>query len=331
MSHPQVGLRVDAHPATGVGHAVRLLALSQELLARGASVTVFGELEVPWVARDFAAAGIELRPADEITDAALSHAVIDGYDIPATVGTALRARGVRVLAMVDGPFGAQQEADVYVDQNYGARPRLVDVGQLALAGVECALFRDEVLRARSPRPRLEVPRLLVVFGGSDPYAACPELAALALRTSHPVEVIAVAATDAIAERLVGLDLGEGQTVEIVRNPPDLPALASTCTAAISAAGSTIWELLCLGVPTASVCVVDNQEQGYAATNDAGLTVPGGRLPRLRGEDAGTEQQIATDSIRALLTDTDLRAAMAVRGQALVDGRGRERVADALLS
>ena len=44
----------------------------------------------------------------------------------------------------------------------------------------------------------------------------------------------------------------------VGDPADVPAVFDRADAAISAAGSTTWELLCLGIPTAIIPVAENQ-------------------------------------------------------------------------
>ena len=88
----------------------------------------------------------------------------------------------------------------------------------------------------------------------------------------------------------------------------------------------MWELACLGVPTALVCVTDNQRLGYrAATRE--LCLPAGELARLGP--GGADVTLALDSFRRLLSDAGLRLALARGGVRLIDGRGRERVADAL--
>lgn len=334
---PHVGLRVDADTRIGVGHAVRCLALSQELRARGVPVSLFGRLEVPWVRSGYERAGVTLHDAAELPPPDMTHAVLDGYDLPAALGVGLRERGVRVLAMVDGAFGAHQHADLYVDQNYGG---VVDVPKpvpeaRCVAGIEYALFRDEVLAARdlSAAVGSNPPRVLVVFGGTDPMHACPEYVGRLVATGAPMHLIAVAASDQHAEQVRAVEFGPQQQIEVLAPPPDLLALAATCDAAVSAAGSTIWELLAVGVPTASVCVIDNQEPGYVTTVRDEIVLPGGRLPQLRSSDDTVREAEASatrHSLARLVDDAHLRARMRTAGRRLVDGWGRARVADLLL-
>lgn len=332
MPAPHVGIRVDASQTIGVGHSVRMLALGQELRSRGAQVSVFGDLGgVGWVIVAYAAAGLVVRPAADLPAAPLTHLVIDGYPIPASVGRQARARGIRTLAMIDESFGAHQVADIYVDQNYAAQPPLSppvpDAEQLI--GIDYAIFRDIVRDRRGQAQRTTgTPRVLAVFGGTDPFGASARIVPLLLATGLPVHILAVCPRAELASSVRALTPGPGQQVEVIGSVPDLPAIAVTCHAAVSAAGTTIWELLCLGLPTASVCVTANQEPGYLTTVADEVTLGGGRLHQL---DDVEERRLAQGAYARLLGDPALRDRLAAQGTRLVDGNGRERVAAALLA
>lgn len=338
-----VALRCDGRPELGVGHVIRCLALGDELAARGARVTLVGEVAaVPWVLEQVAARGIEVvaaptEPQALVALCARRHVdavVLDGYHLPVASGSALRRAGIVVLALVDGPFGAEQEADLYLDQNLGAglpAGRSVPPDAVHLLGLEHVLFRDQVLRHRRtdvPEPATP-PRVLCVFGGTDAYAAGPVVVPLLTATGRPVHVVAVAARLDLAAAIEQTETAPGQVVEVVPPTPDLAALAVTCDAAVTAAGTSMWELLCLGVPAALVCVADNQRVGYDAAARQGVAVPVGHLDALR-QDA-TERERAVAVLSALLDDPVRRRRLALAGQSLVDGRGRARVVDALLT
>lgn len=336
-----VAIRVDALARSGVGHLVRMLALAEELAARGRGVRLFGACEVPWAAGQLAAAGLALEPAPAepeafaaLLDAAgVRLCVVDGYGYPPALGAALRGAGIAVAALCDGGFGLQAEADLYLDQNLGAvaRPDL-HPGARFLTGLEFALLRDRVRARRRAHERSQksqrAPRVLVVFGGTDPFGGCPTLVGLLLGLGLPASVVAVAATPDAAAALRALPLGRAQTLEVHPPVDDLPALAVTCDAAVSASGSSTWELACLGVPTALVCVTDNQLLGYREATRA-LCLPAGRLADLGP--GGADVPRARDTLTRLLTDADLRHRLGRRAAAAVDGRGRERVVDALMA
>ncbi|XVX19330.1 PseG/SpsG family protein [Actinomycetota bacterium] len=339
-SNPAIGLRVDAGQAMGVGHAVRCLAIADELRSRGLPVTVLGALDVPWVRESAAARGIPViaaaeDPGDFAAQAdslGLAAVVIDGYGISPALGQALRDAGTTVLAMVDEQFGAGQVADVYVDQNLGAvRLAGLDADRQMLAGLDYALFRDEVVGRRPEGPREEHRplRVLGVFGGTDPMGAAPVVTRLVLETGLPVELVVVSARPEVTAELEALDVADGQRLEI--SPPivDLAGLAAGCDAAVTASGSSVWELLCLGLPSGVVCVVDNQRPGYTETTGRGVAVGIGHLEELRSDEGA--RLAAVGALAGLLGDAGLRRRLAESGMTLVDGRGRVRVVDALLA
>lgn len=333
---PAVGIRVDGWATLGVGHVIRCLALADELIARGARVLLIGRIEgVDWVDAEIAARDLPLltapQAAAELVDLAREHRldamVLDGYHLDES-GTALRAAGVTVLAVVDAGFGAHQAADLYLDQNLGAEPAARPVpGAVELMGLDHVLFRDSVLRARDSvrAPGLR-PRVLAVFGGTDAHGAAPTLVRAVLDTGLPVEVTAVAARPELGAAVAELSAGPEQQVRVVEPVSDLAALAVTCDLAVTASGTSVWELLCLGVPAALVCVADNQIFGYETTVGRGLALGLGRLTDIETDATG-----AVETLRVGLSDEARRAELARRGRELVDGQGRRRVVDALLA
>lgn len=335
-----IALRCDARPETGTGHVVRALALGDELASRGVHVTVFGEVTgVPWLTDQIERRGLSVVAAPDdpealaglARDAAVDAVVLDGYHLDPACGRALHDAGITVLSVLDDTFGGGQEADLYLDQNFGATPAPGVDPDRQLLGLDYSLFRDEVLRHRPTTSRpapSATPRVLAVFGGSDPYAAAPVVVPLLLASGRPAHVVAVAARPEIATALEALPTAPGQQVEVVAPTPDLAALAATCDVAVTAAGSSVWEFLCLGLPSMLVCVVDNQAPGYDAVTQRGLAEPFGHLSRLRGDEAVRSAAVAV--AEALLSDPERQESLATAGMSLVDGRGRARVADALL-
>lgn len=342
----RVGVRCDAGPTTGVGHLVRCIALAEELRSRGTEVLLLGDAGgLPWAEQQLAVRGLVMHPvpdhpaelAEVATAAALDAVVLDGYHLPAGLGATLRRSGIPVLALVDGPFGADQEADLYLDQNFGAAGRQAQwpADAQVLTGVRYALLRDAVRTRRPARePNGPPPRsagsptkVLAVFGGTDPYRASLVLAPLLLATGAPLALTVVATAPEVVHAVQRLPLGAGQELSVRPPVDDLPALVLRADLVLSAAGTSMWELCCLGAATALVCVTDNQESGYRAITSERLAAPVGVLGDLTGD--AVARRAAVEVLSQLCTDPASRTALAVRAWRLVDGHGRERVADAL--
>jgi spore coat polysaccharide biosynthesis predicted glycosyltransferase SpsG len=175
--------------------------------------------------------------------------------------------------------------------------------------------------------------VLAFFGGTDAVGAAPVLARVLLGTGHPMELTVVVGRPEIEAELEAVIPGRGQTLHPVPPTDALPALIGAADLVVSAAGTSTWELCCLGAPSALVCVVDNQRESYHRVVAHGLAAGLGELPELAaaGVTGRTARAAAARTLRGLLTSPRRRAALSARGWATVDGQGRARVADAVLS
>lgn len=335
-------MRCDAGPRRGVGHLVRCLALAEELQARGAHVAVFGTVErLDWAVAELAARGIGLHPGPdspaELVEAAHRHdldvMVLDSYELDPAGAGALRAAGVFTVAVVDGGSRGQ-DADLYLDQNFGARhPELP--GRL-LAGSDYALLRDSVITARPPVPppatAVSRPRVLAFFGGTDAVGAAPVLTRVLVATGHPMDLTVVVGRPGIEAELEEITPGRGQSIRPVPPTSALPSLITAADLVVSAAGTSTWELCCLGAPAALVCVVDNQRESYDRVVRHGLAAGLGVLPELTatGIPGRAARATAARTLNGLLGSAQRRATLAARAWSAVDGQGRARVVDAVL-
>lgn len=108
-----------------------------------------------------------------------------------------------------------------------------------------------------------------------------------------------------------------------RNVTDMRSLMLSCDAAISAGGTTLFELCACGLPTVSYVLADNQIMNAASFEEAGLMLSAG----------GVDERFARrifEQLNALLQNWRLRQQMAERMQTLVDGNGAIRLTKAIL-
>ncbi|MET8337195.1 PseG/SpsG family protein [Streptosporangium canum] len=350
----RVGIRCDAGVGRGVGHLMRCLALAEELRERRLEVVVLGDMGgLEWAAEQLARRGLRLLPGPGDAAAmvraarrlALDAVVVDSYDLDPRCSEALRRAGVRVLAVVDDDDRGQ-DADIYLDQNLGAERQAgrVPAGSVRLAGVRYALLRDDVRRLRRgpmetgrpdgvltdhrqpggvPVEPGRPPRVLCFFGGTDAAGAAPVVVGELIATGVPFLATAVTPRERALDHLRPAG---GQTVRRIPPTDDLPRLIAAADLVVTAAGSSMWDLLYLGKAAALVWVAANQRPGYEEVVSRGLAAGLGHLDAVAGT-AGP----ARACLRDLLTSVRAREELGARGPALVDGEGRARVADALLA
>jgi spore coat polysaccharide biosynthesis predicted glycosyltransferase SpsG/RimJ/RimL family protein N-acetyltransferase len=333
VGHP-VFLRCDATAQTGVGHALRCLALAEGLRDQGWDPRLVGSLTLELVQKHSAAMKIPLDSAPTTTEefvedvrAAGATVILDGYLLPAETSHLLREAKVPVAAFSDGP-GQWGDVPLVIDQNYGAEAtHPPESGQRVLAGTRYAILRDAVLglRPRTPRtPTGHASRVLVVVGGTDPTGVASLAVSGLFGSGLPLEVTVIAPREELADRLRALQRGPGQVLTVIPPVSDLIQRALEADLVISAAGTTVWELCCVAVPTALICVAENQRAGYTAMTSDGIAVGLGSPSDLR-ENIG----VTSDALRTILLDPDERARLSRAGWEAVDGEGRMRVIGAL--
>ncbi|RSN49370.1 spore coat protein [Amycolatopsis sp. WAC 04197] len=310
-------LRADASPSIGAGHVARMVAYAERAVARGWEVVFAGRVDnAEWLAARFAELSVPVVPSAPFEG--FDAVVVDHYGL-GELREEINAAGALLVSIEDDVFG-RRAADLVVDCAFEPRPRPGDGSGELLRGARYAPLREAFVRAREKRSQGsagERPRITVVLGGGAEWADTVSALLRALRdTRAPFEAdVLVRGEPTVPEPL------PGQEFRIAPPGPGLLDLLVETDVAISAAGVTLLELCCLGVPTAVVRLVENQDAGYRAAVDLGLAAGLGSADALDGR--------ATETLRGLLSDSAVRNGLSVTSMALVDGRGVDRVLDRL--
>lgn len=172
-----------------------------------------------------------------------------------------------------------------------------------------------------------VSHVLISTGGSDPANIAGRVACTALQAGKFTGITFHIVAGCFNQHLAMLqDLEQASPyVKIHRNVQSISELMLTCDLAISAAGSTLYELCACGTPTVTYVLADNQLSGAKAFGAEGIMLHAG--------DARVDAcfiDSVLDKLSILVQDERLRAAMSERMQNLVDGNGANRLAQALL-
>ena len=344
----RVLLRCDGGGHLGVGHVMRSLALAEAAVDAGHEVVVAGYFEGSFLAAQLAAApvqvaptspwrsGGDLQPLSDLVRRLRSDVLhVDSYLASDRLRELLSSAGVKAVVsnVEDGTFG-RRPADVVVDPTFGAElsARPEDGTRWILRGTRYTPVRQRVIDARWRASRDAVGgvgadgnvgfgqvarSVLVVMGGTDPVGLVPGAVELLARTGLALEVTAIA-VGANAERARSAAEGSRLSLTVLAPVEDLAAMMSAHDLVISAAGTSIWELCCIGVPTAVAWAVDNQHEGYDRVVEAGAAIG------LGGPELGGDER-AVDVLKRALTDSELRAKLVRAGRHIVDGLGAWRV------
>ena len=332
-------IRADASTQMGTGHVMRCLALAQawqeaggraELLAadleprlelrlNAERVNVVRLVAEPGSARDAqdtAAIGRDLRA---------SWLVVDGYRFDATYQQMIKEAGASLLFVDDNGHESHYHADLVLNQNIHAREALYarrEPYTRLLLGTRYALLRREFWPWRGWQRQIPgvAHKVLITLGGADIHNhTLHTINALRRVELEGLQVVVVVGTSNphYHELQAGLRACPF-AIRLERNVSNMAPWLAWAEIAISAGGSTSWELAMMGLPSILVALADNQE---TAVHE--LAVSGAFL-RLSKEDWDDAACLARN-IDRLLCDREQRAALSRTASNLVDGYGADRV------
>jgi UDP-2,4-diacetamido-2,4,6-trideoxy-beta-L-altropyranose hydrolase len=309
MSSLRVAFRVDGDDGIGAGHVARCLPLACALRELGHQPTFLGVyagladrlLGDARIRRLLPNAG---APAG-VSPTSCNAAVLDSYEIAtADICRLASKRPIATLAEACRCPDAGVLIDYHLDRlGETATDRL-------LPGPAFAPIDPRFARRR--RPRATVDRVLITVGGGATGLGIVEMAAAAVRTAFPDARLLLASGSSIS----------GTDVDLLPHMSPLYDVVADVDLAVSAAGLTAYELACAGLPAVLLPIAENQRRVAHACEIAGTAL---------AIDPDTRDAAASlHSALVELRDPVRRSALAARGPQLLDGRGAERLARALL-
>ena len=350
-------IRADADSVIGTGHMMRCLALAQAWQDTGGKVAfACADLPDSLVQRlstercdlyRFESAPASSREANDVQETLrISNVVhpqwlvLDGYDFGPSYQMALRDARWRLLFIDDDLRHERYHVDMLLNQNAGVSAAMYarrTTGARHLLGCQYVLLRRE-FRAQ-PRPAARgggqlISNFLITLGGADQKNDTSRLIRISRGCLPPDCTIHVLVGPAnphlhslreTCEKLKSQAPGRGDKMpKLVLHvaPPDVRKIMATCDLAITAAGSSVYELGFLGVPMLLVITAENQRAIAAALDSMGAAV------WIDESSVHTARGVAS-VIAAVVENPSIRAECAKRFQALVDGQGATRVVEIL--
>lgn len=195
-----------------------------------------------------------------------------------------------------------------------------------LLGTEYAPLRREFQQVNY-QVRDQVNRVLLTTGGSDKYNLAGKILEESLGKSDIGNLEYWVISGSYNEYLPALlEIGKKYPrVHVFSNVTNMSQLMRDCDIAVTAGGSTMYELSAVGVPIICFSFVDNQEKIVQGFRNRNIVCFGGDYLR-QGERMVRD---VADHIGLLCEDTGLRRSYSSRQKALVDGQGAMRIAQRL--
>lgn len=331
-------IRADAGPRMGIGHVMRCLALAQAWQDAGGAAEFLTASDAPAVAARLREEGMQVTqataPAGSAADAAhtasraretrAAWVVVDGYQFDAAYQQSLKRAGLKVLWLDDYGHAGRYCADLVLNQNLQAEESLYaqrEAGVRLLLGPQYALLRREFVKWRGWKREIRehATRVMVTAGGTDAGNVTSKVVSALELMADRIEATVVvgagnphrAAILAAIQSREQIRLADGATA-------DLAELMAWADVAISAAGSTAWELCFMGLPALLLVAADNQSGTAQRLHQLGVAVNLGNQREVSPADL-------SQTLQEIQRSSDKRRTMSERGQKAVDGQGVDRV------
>ena len=340
-------IRADATSSMGTGHAMRCLSLAQAWQDAG-GMCVFAAVELtPSVRRRIEAENCEVvlldadagSPSDTRQFADLArkqnsgNVVVDGYQFGADYQRGLKSAGLRTLLIDDYGHAEHYSADLVLNQNISAAEKFYahrEPETRLLLGPRYALLRREFHAWRDYGRQIPsvARKVLITLGGSDPEnltnLALEAVASITLDGLEAVVVVGGSNPHYESLKQIGSELANqhGTKITVRRDVTNMGEFMAWADVAISAAGSTCWELCLLGLPSLLIDVADNQTGVARELQRRQFAVHVGSAKAISAVRLSRE-------LEDLLRAKELRQTLSTRSRELVDGNGAARVASVL--
>ncbi len=332
----RIVIRADASVARGTGHVMRCVALAQALRSKGHQVIFLQAESTPALTMRLAAEGlrVEFRPVEpgspedarwttELARREKADWVVgDSYAFADDWQQGIKAAGLGLLVLDDYGHATRYHADFILNQNLSARaglyPQRASSTKLLL-GPRYTLLRADFLQHRGNAivRRTGTQRVLVTLGGSDPDDITSRVLAGLKALPEAEVVVVVGGSNPHREQLVKACAGHPKW-RLVVNTSEMAELMVWADVAVSAAGSTSWEIALLGLPGVTLVTAPNQVDIGPALERAGVAI-------CLGEGRDLQPAALAAAVSRLLSDPVRRAQMGLRAAALIDGLGAGRV------
>ena len=347
----QLYIRADANSTIGTGHIMRCIALAQAWQDQGGEVTFishcgsealweriskegfqFIAVKSPHPHPDDLSITLEYlkRPSPFTLHPSPTWLVLDGYHFTPEYQKAIRDAGGRLMVIDDMNHLSYYHADILLNQNIHA-PDLkykCDTDTTLLLGTRYVLLRREFLKYWDFNRQIpdRAKKILVTLGGDEPdNVALKVVEALKLLDEPDIMVkIIVGPTNPHQETLRKAIASAYFEAEHLINPTNMPELMAWADLAISAGGSTCWELAFMGVPIMALILADNQKAVAEGISKEGFAVNLGWYKTF-------DEKITSGKIKTLTQSKEQRLKMVQNGQALIRASGRDRLYERILA
>lgn len=323
-------IRADANEKIGTGHVMRCLSIARAFAKRRKVVFVTADHRSDYLVHQAGFKTICLNSNwSDMNGEAIEELIIgrkpdlvlvDSYYV--TEEYFSRISPIVPIAYLDDLNTARWNIDFLI--NYNIFANLTDYSRYKgsqtklILGPMFAPLRSEFQGLPNHIIKKNVTDVFVSAGGSDPEGITEKLMRY-ISPSFPALTFHFI-VGALNPRLNEIKSMEGGNIILHIHETHMSELMMKCDIAISAAGSTLYELCAAGTPTITYTLADNQIFAAEQFEKQGLMLNAGES---RNED--TFIDLILHKMKVLAGDTDMRRSLSLRMQEIVDGNGADRI------
>ena len=331
----KIAFRADGTSQIGTGHIMRSIALSEELKNRGHSCFFLSKIDSEELINRVKQTSSFQKMETEATtkedlDILLKFSkennvdwiITDHYGINSDYVKILKENKFKVLS-VDDTAQIHYYSDIVLNQNIGAEQLAFSAEKYTkfLLGPKYTMIRDELLRRDEKIENNKVKKILVTLGGTDNDNFTLKILKLLESVDKNAEILVVLGPfNLFYDAIRGYIKETGLKIKLIKSPENMAEVYLESDIAISAGGSSCYELAYFGIPNIIITIADNQLYIANELDKQKVSIYLGKKSEIKAEQL-------EDKIKELINNHSLRKNMSRNGKKLVDGKGKKGIVD----
>jgi UDP-2,4-diacetamido-2,4,6-trideoxy-beta-L-altropyranose hydrolase len=348
-----VAIRVDGSSNIGMGHIIRCISLAGEFKKKGNNV-FFLSMHEEGIQKlieegyevlrlkknenrfyELSANEDEFGLADELSEIngfisqkPVDILVVDSYHVDYNYLQELRDK-CRLLVYIDDINSFVYPVDILINGNitgeYMGYSRNSSE-EILLLGPQYNMIRSEFKNLPSRIVNREIKEMLVTTGGSDPCGMSIKIikAMLSDTLFKNIRINLVIGAGFKEKDKIHKEIYEFDNIHLYENVRRMSEVILRSDLAISAGGSTLYELCACGTPAIAFILADNQAMIVEKLEELGYIFSLGWYYQFSDKEL-------LSAIKKMYFDYEARAAYSKRMQKLVDGNGVKRIVNCISS
>lgn len=339
----KVAIRADGNNEIGFGHIVRCIALAKEFIKFGCEVVFISKEEKNRFINNLIK---EHQLRNEVIDSKITlqeeiklmSKLVGSRDINIIIldGSQFNKEYIQKLREINNIFVVV--LDVNRDINIGANVvvnggiyakellnETKDQANINLLGPEYNLLRHQFKDSPKRNVNKKVKRVLITCGGGGDKDLIINIIEniIDVINKKDIQIELVLGFSIIGREELIDAIQKYKNINIHTNVTEMVNLMYQCDIAISAGGTTLYELAATGTPTIAFILANNQDRQTIEFHNQNTLINLGHVSTLNKHEL-------VSKLNYLLNEYDVRKAMSEKGQSLIDGKGAYRTAKEII-